>query len=157
MTNARYFPVLAFGLSTLLVYVVSGVVTATTVGDWYQTLARPSFNPPDWVFSPVWTLLYIMIAAAGWMAWRAAAPERRMSVLTAFGVQLFLNFLWSILFFGLKLVGVAMVEIVLLFLSILWAIRVFRPVSAAAAWMLVPYAAWVGFACVLNGAIFHLN
>ncbi len=157
MTDAKYFPALAFGLSTLVVYAVSGIVTATTVGDWYPTLNRPSFNPPDWVFSPVWTVLYVMIAASGWIAWRNASQERRRPVLLAFGLQLFLNFLWSILFFGLKQIGAAMVEILLLLGSILWAIHVFRADSGAAAWLLVPYAAWVGFAAILNGAIWYLN
>lgn len=147
----------AFAGATLFVYVVSGLVTASSVGGWYQTLNKPSFNPPDWVFAPVWSALYVMIAAAGWMAWRRARNHQRRRVVTAWGLQLALNFLWSMLFFGLQWVGITLINIVLLWAAILWTIVVFWPVQRLAAVLLIPYAAWVAFAIALNGAIWWLN
>ena len=147
----------AFIGATLSVYVVSGLVTSSSVGGWYQTLTRPSFNPPDWVFAPVWSALYLMIAAAGWMAWRRTRNHQRRRVVTAWGLQLALNFLWSVLFFGLHWVGIALIDIVLLWAAILWTIVVFWPVERIAALLLIPYAAWVTFAIALNGAIWGLN
>jgi len=143
--------------ATLFVYVVSGLVTASSVGGWYQTLNRPPFNPPDWIFAPVWSALYLTIAAAGWLAWRRARNHQRRRVVTAWGLQLTLNFLWSLLFFGLHWVGIALVDIVLLWAAIIWTIVVFWPVQRMAALLLIPYAAWVGFAIALNAAIWMLN
>ena len=147
----------AFAGATLFVYVVSGLVTASSVGGWYQTLTRPSFNPPDWVFAPVWSALYVMIAAAGWMAWRRARNHQRRRIVIAWGLQLALNFLWSMLFFGLQWVGIALIDIVLLWAAILWTIVVFWPVHRVAALLLIPYAAWVAFAIALNAAIWGVN
>ena len=92
---------LFFG-GTAAVYIVSGIVTATSVGGWYQTLNKPTFNPPDWVFAPTWTVLYILMALAGWMAWSRSRKHQRRVVVAAYSVQLGLNFLWSMLFFGLQ-------------------------------------------------------
>ena len=142
---------------TAFVYVVSGIVTATSVGGWYQTLNKPSFNPPDWIFAPVWTALYLMMAISGWMAWRQSRIHQKRVIVVAFSSQLGLNFLWSILFFGLQWVGAALIEIILLWASILWTIYVFWPIDRRAALLFVPYAIWVTFAITLNGAIWVLN
>lgn len=142
---------------TAAVYVVSGIVTATSVGGWYQRLNKPSFNPPDWLFGPAWTVLFVMMAVAGWMAWRRSWNHQRRVVIFAFSVQLGLNFLWSVLFFGLQLVGVALIEVVLLLASIIWTIYVFWPIDKRAALLFTPYACWVSFAIVLNAAIWQLN
>lgn len=145
-----------FGL-TVAVYVSSGIITATSVGEWYQTLNKPSFNPPDRVFAPVWSVLYLMIALAGWMAWRGSRNDQRRPVVVAFGAQLGLNFLWSILFFGLHWIAAALVEMILLWASILWAIRTFWPIDRRAGLLLVPYACWVAYAITLNAAIWMMN
>jgi benzodiazapine receptor len=145
-----------FGL-TAAVYISSGLVTATSVSGWYQTLNKPSFNPPDYVFAPVWAALYLMIAFAGWSAWRRSKNHQLRPVVVAFGAQLGLNLLWSVMFFGLQWVGIALIDIVLLWASILWAIYVFWPVDTRAALLFVPYACWVAFAIVLNAAIWQLN
>jgi tryptophan-rich sensory protein len=142
---------------TAFVYVVSGIVTASSVGTWYQTLDKPSFNPPDWLFAPVWSVLFAMVATAGWLAWRRAGGRQKRAVVSAFGVQLGLNCLWSILFFGLQWVGAALVEVILLWASILWTIYVFWPIDRRAALLFVPYAGWVAFAIVLNASIWLLN
>jgi translocator protein len=148
---------LVFAGLTAAVFVFSGVVTATSVGDWYPTLVKPSFNPPSWVFTPVWSVLYLMMPIAAWMAWNRAPDDRRRLVVRAFGLQLWLNLLWSTLFFGLQWIGAALIDVVLLWGSILWTIRVFWLADRRAGLLFVPYACWVGFAVVLNAAIWLLN
>ncbi len=122
---------------------------------WYQQLAKPSWNPPNAVFGPVWTILYIAIAVAGWLVWRAAG--RIMLPLHFWFAQLILNGLWSFLFFGLHRPDLALVDIVLLLAAIFAFIVTARRRSVVASWLFVPYAAWVGFATALNFSIWQLN
>jgi translocator protein len=140
------------------VLVAAGAVTGAQVepGSWYQALEKPPWTPPSWLFGPVWTLLYIAIAVAGWLAWR---EERRpfSAPMIAWGAQLILNALWSWLFFGLHRPGLAMVDIVLLLGAIVAFIVLARSRSAIASWLFVPYALWVTFAAALNFAIVRLN
>ncbi len=133
------------------------MATASSVGTWYQTLAKPSFNPPDWVFAPVWTTLYILMGVAGWLVWRASGWGRATSALVLFAVQLALNLAWSFLFFGGRHIGLALIEIVLVLAAIVVTAFLFRRHSGWAALLLLPYAAWVSFATVLNAALWRLN
>jgi tryptophan-rich sensory protein len=131
-------------------------------GEWYAALEKPAWNPPSWVFAPVWTVLYAMMAVAGWLVWRAREPERprrsnRTAALGVFALQLVLNGAWSWLFFGLQRPGLAFAEIVALWLAILATVILFwrlRPLVGA---LLLPYLAWVGFAAALNLALWRLN
>lgn len=137
---------------------LSGLATAKGVETWYPTLAKPSFNPPAWVFGPAWTLLYILIGVALFLVWRQGLDTPGVRVaLIAFAVQLVLNALWSIIFFGMQSPGWAFVEIILLWLAIVVALWTFWRVVPAAGWLLAPYLAWVSFATVLNGSIWILN
>lgn len=137
---------------------LSGLATAKGVETWYPTLAKPSFNPPAWVFGPAWTLLYILMGVALFLVWRQGlnTPGVRVALI-AFAVQLVLNALWSIIFFGMQSPGWAFVEIVLLWLAIVVTLWTFWRVVPAAGWLLAPYLAWVSFATVLNGSIWILN
>ncbi len=126
-------------------------------GEWYALLKKPSWNPPAWVFGPVWTALYTMMAVAAWLVWKGGGFAAQRRPLTFFLAQLALNAAWTPLFFGLHWTGVAFAEIVLLWLAIATTIAAFRPVSRAAAWLLAPYLAWVSFAAVLNFALWRLN
>lgn len=126
-------------------------------GQWYASLAKPEWNPPDWVFAPVWTVLYLLIGISGWLVWRAAGFTAAKAAMALYFAQLALNGLWSWLFFGLQLPSVAFAEILLLWFTILATVLLFRPISRTAALLLLPYLAWVGFAAVLNGAIWRLN
>ncbi|HMO64602.1 MAG TPA: tryptophan-rich sensory protein [Verrucomicrobiota bacterium] len=126
-------------------------------GDWYAGLRKPAWNPPGWVFGPVWTALYTMMGVAAWLVWRRGGWRAQAVPLGLFLVQLALNAAWSWLFFGLHRPGLACAEIVALWLAILAAALAFRPVSAAAFWLLVPYLAWVAFAAVLNFTLWRLN
>lgn len=131
--------------------------TASSVSTWYQTIAKPSFTPPDRLFGPVWTALYVMMAVAAWLVWRKAGLEGSLRALVLFAIQLALNFAWSFLFFKARWIGGALVEIVLLWFAIAATIAVFRRHSQWAAILMMPYIAWVSFATVLNFAIWQLN
>ncbi len=151
-------PALAgFVAGCLAIYGIAGALTAVSVGGWYQDLDKPAFNPPDWVFAPVWAALYLLMAVSAWRVWRRRQHPGRRRALTLFALQLALNLAWSGLFFGLQAVGAALVEIVALWLAIVATGVAFMRIDRAAAWLLVPYAAWVAFAAVLNAAIWRLN
>ncbi len=142
----------------LIVGGVSGFFTATGVESWYQTINKPSWNPPNWVFAPVWTTLYIMMGVALFLVWKSDSSEiLKRTAITLFTIQLFLNFLWSFIFFGQQEIGWALVEIIAMWLFILLTIFAFANVSKLAAWLLVPYISWVSFATILNYTIWKLN
>ena len=126
----------------------------TTPGEWYAGLAKPSFNPPAWLFGPVWTVLYILIAVAGWRVWQR---DRSGSPMKLWWAQMVLNFLWTPVYFGAHQIGLAFVVILLLLAAILAFIVTAWRLDRAAAWLFLPYAAWVSFASVLNGSIWMLN
>ena len=125
-------------------------------GDWYEHLAKPSWRPPNWLFAPAWSVLYICIAIAGWLVWQQGGPGTA-TALTVWGVSLLFNAGWSAVFFGLRRMDWAFGELLLLWLSIAATIAVFAPISATAAWLLAPYLAWVTFAGVLNFTMWQLN
>lgn len=137
---------------------VGSFFTAPAINNWYATLARPEFAPPNWVFGPVWTTLYLLMGVAAFLVWQKGT--RRTEVRVALGIfllQLVLNTLWSILFFGLQSPGGAFIEIIFLWLAIAATIGAFARVSKPAAWLLAPYIAWVSFAAYLNYALWVLN
>lgn len=132
-------------------------ITATSVGGWYQTLAKPSFNPPDGVFAPVWNLLYAMMAIAAWRIWRAGGFARNRAAFALFALQLALNLGWSALFFGAQAIGLAFIEMIALWIAIVATTIVFWRRDNWAGVLMLPYAAWVAFALVLNAIIWRLN
>ena len=136
---------------------ISGFATATSITDWYVTLNKPSFNPPNYLFAPVWTTLYTLMGISLFIIWKSPTGRIRNNALVIFAVQITLNFFWSFLFFKFKLPGVALAEIVLLWTSILMMIIFFKRVSKLAAFLQVPYLLWVSFASILNTAIWILN
>lgn len=126
-------------------------------GEWYERLRKPSWRPPNRLFAPVWAVLYLMIATAGWLIWRTAGLAGAGLPLAAYALQLILNAAWSPLFFGLHRPDLGFVGIVLLWISIVATMVLFHPIHAVAALLLAPYLAWVTFASVLNFAIWRLN
>jgi len=126
-------------------------------GEWYESLAKPSWRPANWLFAPVWTVLYISVAVAGWMVWRDGGWPGAAGPLAMFALQLALNAAWTPLFFGLHRPDLAFYEIVVLWLSIAATITFFYPLSKPAALLLVPYLAWVTFAAALNFSVWQLN
>jgi len=136
---------------------IGGRWTAPEIPGWYRSLAKPSFNPPSWIFGPVWTTLYVLMAVAAWRV--AASPESplRSLGLTLFVFQLALNLAWSWIFFHKHAIGTAAVEVAVLWCAIGATTLVFSRVSASAAWLMAPYWAWVTFATILNVAIWRVN
>ena len=146
-------------LIPLLVGGISGYFTASGVEGWYAAANKPWFNPPNWIFAPVWTVLYVMMGIAFFLIWKTetiSLPVKQTAIIL-FAVQLTLNFFWSLLFFKLQQPGWAFAEIIMMWLAILFTILWFGKISSAAAWLLVPYISWVGFASVLNFYIWKLN
>jgi tryptophan-rich sensory protein len=145
-------------LIPLIIGAVSGFFTSEAVTGWYAAIQKPSFNPPNGIFAPVWTTLYIMMGIALYLVWK---QERNTKIwrqaLFLFGLQLFLNFCWSLIFFKLEQPGWALVEMVCLWISILLTIIWFSKLSKVSAWLLVPYICWVSFAALLNYEIWRLN
>lgn len=127
-------------------------------GPWYAAIKKPSWTPPNWLFGPVWTVLFGMIAVSGWLVWTSgAAPAAVSLAIAVYAAQLVLNFLWSALFFGLKSPGYALLDLVALWIGVVATMALFWPIDMAAAWLLAPYLLWVSFAGVLNAAIWRLN
>jgi translocator protein len=142
----------------LIAGIIGSFFTTPSIKTWYADLVKPAFNPPNWLFGPVWTLLYILMGVSLYLylqQWKGTREQK--TGLAFFGIQLVLNALWSIIFFGLHMPLLAFAEIILLWMSILLTLLNFRKVSKAAAWLLVPYLMWVSFASALNFAIYFLN
>ncbi|MFA5098800.1 MAG: TspO/MBR family protein [Candidatus Paceibacterota bacterium] len=150
-----------FGVSILLPLLagfIGSFFTASTVSSWYQELIKPSFNPPGWIFGPVWTLLYIFMGLALYLVWQSEIENKKKKIaISVFAAQLALNVLWSVLFFGLKNPFWAFAEIVLLWVLILANLILFWKIKKSAGWLLLPYLFWVSFASVLNFSIWQLN
>ncbi len=126
-------------------------------GEWYFALEKPSWNPPPWVFGAVWSVLYLMIAIAGWLAWETAPEGMLLPAFAVFGVQLALNAAWSAVFFGMRRMRLAFLDLILLWLAVLANIYFFFDILPLAAWLLVPYLIWVTIAGALNISVLRLN
>jgi tryptophan-rich sensory protein len=135
----------------------SGFLTANSINGWYVTLNQPSFNPPNWVFGPVWTTLYLIMGISLYRIWSLPVTEERNKAIGIFALQMTLNFFWSLIFFKWHLIGLALAEIILMWFMIATMIHHFRKLDAAAGYMNIPYLLWVSFASVLNGAYYFLN
>lgn len=155
--NTRWIGLAVFIAVCLGAGGVGAIATTPEIDGWYQTLAKPAWNPPGRVFGPVWTTLYLLMAIAAWQVWKPAGFKAAAVPLTLFGVQLVLNVCWSWIFFVLHQPGWAFVELAILWLAILATTVTFFRRSHLAGWLLVPYLAWVSFAAVLNFTIWRLN
>lgn len=141
----------------LIIGGLSGFITANEIGSWFIALEKPSFNPPNYLFGPVWTALYILMGISLYMVWVSPKSERRKKALQVFCLQLFFNFWWSILFFSFHLLFVAIIDILLLWVFIIYMLKLFKEVKPMASYINIPYLLWVSFASVLNLAIWWLN
>jgi len=137
---------------------IGSFFTRSSVSTWYPTLNRPSFTPPSWIFAPVWMVLYVLMGVSLFLVWRKASPEHRVkSALGVFGIQLALNTVWSLLFFGLRSPLAGLADIILLWVAILLTIIRFDRIARLAGTLLIPYILWVSFAAILNASIVALN
>ena len=155
MTHNKWAVLAGLILLCLISDMLIGFTTAESIDSWYNVIAKPWWTPPNAVFGPAWTLLYIMMAVAAWLVW--LTRDRTGSALVLFFVQLALNLLWSLLFFTARSPGLALIEAVFLWSAVLATMVAFFNRSRLAGWLFVPYLAWVSFATVLNAAIWWMN
>lgn len=153
--SGRYAALVLFLVFTVGLGTASGYITIGQITGWYATLAKPSFNPPNWIFGPVWTVLYVFMGIAAWRVWRVAGLFSRPLLL--FFAQFALNLAWSQLFFGRHQIGLALADIAAMWVLIVWTTVAFAGRDRLAAVLFVPYIAWISFAAVLNAAIWRLN
>jgi len=141
-----------------LVGLAGSLVTTPAIKSWYSTIKKAPFNPPSWIFAPVWTLLFILMGIAVFLIWNKGLKKKKVIVaLYYFTVQLILNFLWSFLFFGLHLPLLALINVAFLWIFIFLTIKKFLPLSKLAGYLLFPYLLWVSFASILNFFVWRLN
>lgn len=150
-TNRQVPALIAFILATFCAALLGALFPP---GQWYQTLEKPAWNPPPWIFGPVWTALYLMMAIAAWLVWKCQGWKLALSL---YIIQLLLNAAWSPIFFGAHQLGLAFAEILFLWAAILATLLSFHRISKPAAWLLAPYLAWVSFAAFLNFTLWRLN
>jgi tryptophan-rich sensory protein len=136
---------------------IAGLFTSDAVPGWYETLTRPSFSPPNWIFGPVWTILYILLGISLFLVWKENKSKRRNQAIAVFLIQQTLNFAWSFIFFYFNLIGIALLEIIILWISILTMIILFYRIKPIAAYINIPYIIWVTFATILNASFYLLN
>ena len=144
------FNILAFGASAWGSY-----VTNLYKEPWYSAIVKPSFNPPEWVFAPVWTTLYIAMSVAIWLIW--INPKRKEKILYIYFIHLLINGSWSIFFFGLHLILASLILIAIIIFFVIWLIKLYYPINKLSSFLMVPYLMWLSYAFVLNLYIFILN
>ena len=155
----KYTKILVCVASCLAIGFLSGQVTRDAITTWYPTIIKPSFNPPNWIFGPVWSMLFTFMGIAAGLVWAKIDFNKEIvkKALLFFVIQLALNVLWSFLFFGLHNPGIALIEIILLWLMIFETYNQFIKIDKIAGYLFIPYLAWVGFAAILNANIWWLN
>ena len=152
--NNKY---LSLGLILLVTFVASGTggfVTSSFKEPWYSEIILPTFNPPSWVFSPVWTVLYIFMSVAAWIAWNKTSDKK---ILQIYFVHLFFNATWSIIFFGFHQIFIALIDLGIILIFIIWLMKIYYKVNKISFLLMMPYLLWSSYALMLNGTIFYLN
>jgi tryptophan-rich sensory protein len=158
MSKHNFFRLIIAVAVSELAGVVGSIFTFSAISSWYITLTRPTFSPPNWIFGPVWTTLYLLMGISAFLIWQRGLERKDVKLaLSVFGFQLVLNAVWSIVFFGLHNPGAAFFEIIFLWLSIIGTMVVFYKIHRVAAYLLLPYILWVSFAGYLNYVIWTLN
>jgi translocator protein len=155
--TGRWLGLALFVSASFAAALVGRVFTTPAVPGWYESLRKPAWTPPNWLFGPVWTALYVAMGAAAWLVWRERGFAGARLALSLFFAQLALNALWSVIFFGMRRPGAALVEIAFLWAAVFATMAAFWQVSRAAGWLFVPYLWWITFAMFLNYAIWRAN
>jgi len=157
MKKNVFFKLVVSILLPLGVGAIAGMFTSSAVPEWYATLNRPSFNPPNWLFGPVWTTLYTLMGISLFLIWKQIVSKERNIAIFVFFLQLALNFCWSFIFFYFNMIGLALIEIILLWISIVIMLVLFFKIKPIAAYINIPYLLWVTFATILNASYYFLN
>ncbi len=155
MIKNKYISLIGFIFITFFASAIGGFVTRISKEPWYSTINKPSFNPPDWVFAPVWTTLYIFMAFAIWLIW--INPRKTKKIFYIYFIHLFINTTWSVIFFGLHQIFLALLVIGLIIFFIIWLIRLYLPVNKLSVYLMIPYLGWCCYAFVLNLNLYLLN
>ena len=148
---------LSLVLIILVTFVASGIgsfVTSSYKEPWYSEILLPSFNPPSWVFGPVWTTLYVFMSVAAWSAWKKVSDKK---ILQIYFIHLFFNSIWSVIFFGFHQIFLALINLGIILVFIIWLMKIYYQVSKISFLLMMPYLLWSFYALILNGAIFYLN
>ena len=152
--NNKY---LSLGLILLVTFAASGIggfVTSSFKEPWYSEITLPTFNPPSWVFGPVWTILYIFMSVAAWIAWNKSSNKK---VLQVYFVHLFFNAIWSVIFFGFHQIFIALIDLGIILIFIIWLMKIYYQINKISFVLMIPYLLWSSYALVLNATIFYLN
>ena len=157
MNRSQIFKLLVSLALPLALGAIAGLYTADAIPGWYKTLNRPSFNPPDWLFGPVWTTLYILMGISLFLIWKQSASKERNLAIFVFLLQQALNFAWSFIFFYFNRIGFALIEIILLWINIIIMLVLFYKIKPIASYINIPYLIWVTFATILNAGYYLLN
>jgi len=155
MIKNKYISLIGFIFVTFFASAIGGFTTRISKEPWYSTINKPSFNPPDWVFAPVWTTLYIFMAFAIWLIW--INPKKTKKIFYIYFIHLFVNTTWSVIFFGLHQIFLALLVIGLIIFFIIWLIRLYFPVNKWSVYLMIPYLGWCCYAFVLNLNLYLLN
>lgn len=157
MKNILFFKFLVSIILPLSLGAIAGIITAQSIPEWYATLNSPSFNPPNWIFGPVWTTLYILMGISLFLIWKQDSSKERNRAILIFLFQLLLNFAWSFIFFYFNMTGFALIEIILLWINIVIMLVLFYKIKPMASYINIPYLLWVTFATILNASYYFLN
>ena len=152
--NNKY---LSLGLILLVTFAASGIggfVTSSFKEPWYSEIILPTFNPPSWVFSPVWTALYILMSVAIWIVWRKTSDKK---ILQLYFVHLFFNAIWSVIFFGFHQIFIALIDLGIILVFIIWLMKIYYQINKISFLLMIPYLLWSSYALILNTTIFYLN
>ena len=154
MTNNKYISLTLILLVTFVASGIGGFVTSSFKEPWYSEIILPSFNPPSWVFGPVWTTLYIFMSVAAWSAWEKTSDKK---ILKIYFIHLFFNSIWSVIFFGFHQIFIALIDLGIILIFIIWLIKIYYQVNKISFLLMIPYLLWCSYALILNGTIFYLN
>ena len=154
MTKNKYLSLFLLILITFTASAISSFTTSSFKEPWYSGITLPSFNPPSWVFAPVWTILYIMMSVAIWKIWKNSFDTK---ILKIYFIHLFFNSTWSIVFFGFHLIGLALINLIIILLFIIFLMKEYLIRDKISFYLMTPYLAWSSYALILNSSIFLLN
>ena len=152
--NNKYISLALILLVTFLASGIGGFVTSSFKEPWYSQIILPTFNPPSWVFGPVWTLLYIFMSVAAWIAWKKISDKK---ILQIYFVHLFFNSIWSVIFFGFHQIFIALIDLGIILIFIIWLMKIYYQASKISFLLMIPYLLWSSYALILNTTIFYLN
>ncbi len=155
MINNKYISLIGFIIITFAASGISSFATRISKEPWYSSINKPSFNPPDWVFAPVWTTLYVFMAIAVWLIWTNSKKIKK--IFYVYFIHLFINATWSVIFFGFHEIFLALINIVLIIFFIIWLIKLYLPINKMSAYLMIPYLAWCSYAFILNLNLYLLN